>query len=185
VKILINEALRLKNTIAAAVRQKQGSCQFSGNWGMTLVDGVVTDEASANVRFDEYLDSFSRLLEVSEEINSAIDRANKENGISDKARSLANTKLLVEEIGSAMPNCKARQWTDVTRTFGNDGGKPVVSSVQVKMEFIPWVTKVDLKDRLAKLRAKSRDLMNEISRIDNTVEIEVSFTYEEIESLLD
>ena len=177
-KMLISDALTTKNELAAAIRTQQGSIRFAVNYGETTTDGRV-DEAQAQERFDVYLEKLEKLFLYSQELNGVIDAANKKYSISDKARELANIKVLLELVGAGMPQCVSKTWLE--KIGATPDGLPIVE----KKEFRPWIGKVALKAKLNALRARKRDLLADIRHLDNTTYIEVSFEHADLDALYD
>lgn len=177
-RMLISDALVLKNELAAVIRTHQGTGRFSVGYGETSTDGRV-DEASTQERFDVYLEKLWKLLEYSQELNGQIDDANKLHSISDKARELANIKVLLDVIGQGMAQSVPKTWLE--KVGSTPDGLPVAE----RKEFRPWIDKAALKVKLNILRARKRQLLAEIRHLDNTTYIEVSFEHCELEELYD
>ena len=177
-KMLISDALTTKNELAAAIRTRQGASRFAISYGTTLTDGIAED-TQAQERFDVYLEQLQKLFEYSQELNGAIDAANKKHSISDKARELANIKVMLELVGSGMSQCSPRTWVEKVGTTPD--GLPVAE----RKEFRPWIEKAALKVQLNALRARKRQLLADIRHLDNTTYIEVSFEHSDLEALYD
>ena len=188
-EITICEALRLKNEIAAAIRRTQLSIELTpglhaavsgpvaSGYGETLSDGKKTHSGSDSERFDEMFDRLDALLKMSNLINNAIDTENKNSGVSNMARELANVKLMMDIIGDALPECVAKQWITTRDVPGGD-------RVEVTTVFKPYISKAELKERLKALRNRKRELVRHIAKIDSSFNISVDFSYEDVDELL-
>jgi hypothetical protein len=174
-KITVSEALRLKNEISKTI-QSIHSETHRAPLGLTKEDDqIVTDEADSK-KFESAVERLQKALGFSEEINSKIAGFNKTNQIDDKVRSMQNQKLLLSIFENALHRTKPTKTTKF-ENLGNGVRK------SIKVEYVPTVTSTDVKSKISLFKTKFRTIQNEIEILNQQI-IELSFSYEDIESLV-
>lgn len=170
-KITVSEGLRLKNevkqlinTLTYEVRQQP--------IGLNYENDILTSNEEDKNKFSDSFSRLEKLLNISLEINSKLANYNRVTGIDDKVRKMQNIKLLGDVFKTILPKTKPSK----TNTFHNVGNE----RKQVTIEYKPILTGKEVKEKEGELKKQYRELQNEIEKL-NAGEIEVSFTYEDIE----
>ena len=108
------------------------------------------------------------------EINSKLSDYNRKTNIDDKVREMQNVKLLLTVYENALPRTKSSKTTRF-ETVGNE-------RKQVVVEYKPTLTGTEVKENVSKLKTQFRNLQNEVEKL-NSGEIELSFSFEDVENL--
>lgn len=174
-KITISEALRLKNELSKTVQSIQYETHRAP-LGLTKEDEQVISDESDNKKFEECVSRLEKALGFSEEINSRIAAFNKANQVDDKVRSMQNNKLMLSVFETALARTKPTKTTKF-ENLGNGTRK------SIKVEYIPAVTSSSVKSKISHFKTKYRTLQSEVE-ILNQSSIELSFSYEDMESLM-
>ena len=174
-KITVSEALRLKNELSNTIRTLQSET-FRSPLGLTKEDDVVTSDESDATKFNNVVERLQKALSYSEEINSKIASFNKENQIDDKVRAMQNNKLMLQVFENALLKTKATKTTKF-ENLGNGTRK------SIKVEYTPTITSTEVKSKISNFKGKYRTIQNEIEVLNQGI-IELSFSYENVESLI-
>lgn len=172
-KISVTEALRLKNEISKLVQKLQYNL-MSCSLGKTLEDDV--EISSRGVSFNEANDALTKILKISEEINNIISKYNRDSGVDNIIRKLHNSKLLFEIYEKQLPNTKPKEhskWENL-----GDGERK-----QVKIKYVPEISGIEMKKLINEQKKIFRDSQKQVESL-NMKEIEVSFSYEDLESII-
>jgi hypothetical protein len=170
-KITVSEGLRLKNEIKQLITSLTYEVRQQPV-GLNYENGVLTSNEEDKNKFSDSFSRLEKLLNISLEINSKLSNYNRETGIDDKVRKMHNIKLLSDVFKTLLPKTKPSK----TNTFHNVGNE----RKQVTVEYQPLLTGKEVKEKESQLKKQYRELQNEIEKL-NAGEIEVSFTYEDIE----
>lgn len=168
-KVTVTEALRLKNEISTMVSALQSSIGAS-EYGITYEgDKLVTDEDRE--KFQDVYDQLSKILVISQGINSVLAKYDVESSVSDLVRESKNKELLIRVLTQAL------QYKDNTSTSYQVVGN---KRVEVKTHFIPHLSSKEIKLRITSLKKALRDIKSQIDK-KNAATVELSFEYEDLE----
>jgi len=173
-KITVVDALRLKKEISEKVRRIQEYINYGSEslYGIHYQDG---EEMTDNVlKFDKLLDLLETAFSYSEEINNKISDFNFNNTITHKVRRIQNFKYGISVLEKSL-NFLNNKVSKSFQVIGNER-KLVVST------FKPCMDKKTVKGLIKSLKTDIRELQKEIDKLNNE-EIEVSFDYDDVESL--
>ena len=173
-KITVTEALRLKNEISGIVNTLNYATN-SAQLGVVKEDGEAISEDKES--FTTVFERFKKALGYSEEINNKLSNFNRETGIDVKVRAMHNEKLKLQILTSALPKTKPSS----TTKFENLGGGKRQS---VKVTYTPTINSNEVKKMMADAKQKMRAIQIEIEKL-NQKDIELSFEYSDIESLVE
>jgi hypothetical protein len=173
-KIQVTEALRLKNQISEYFRTVQGSGNFKVYYGTTYIDNVVQQDLISNkISSVEYLEHFSKLCSLSEEINDKLSNFNRVSKIDSLVRRKANVEAKISLIERAINNSVANEKETVTVT--NSGEK-----VKTITKFTPILVIDDLKNQIISLKSEVREIQNKVDKL-NLKTIDLSFSFEDFD----
>jgi hypothetical protein len=172
-KITVSEGLRLKNELKNLVNKIHYETKASP-LGVNVENGVVTSNEEESGKFKENLNRLEKSLGYSFEINSKLSDYNRKTNIDDKVREMQNVKLLLTVYENALPRTKSSKTTRF-ETVGNE-------RKQVVVEYKPTLTGTEVKENVSKLKTQFRNLQNEVEKL-NSGEIELSFSFEDVENL--
>lgn len=172
-KISVTEALRLKNEISKLVQNLQyklHACVIGTNY-----------EDDVEVSAKEYLfgdinSSLVKALKFSEEINDVLSGFNRDNKVDCIVRKLHNAKLLSDAYERLLPNTKEKKFSRWENL--GDGQRK-----QVNIKYVPMVTSSEMKKLINEQKKIYRDAQKTVESL-NMKEIEVSFSYDDLESII-
>lgn len=170
-QITLTEALRLKSEISTVVRNLSRQIN-SASLGVTEENGVIISRN--DVIFADVEDALIKGLNYSEELNNSISSFNKDNKVDAIVRKLQNAKLLLDIYTINLPRTKP---TKQNRFESFSTERKVVEIV-----YTPSMSSKDMKEKILSQKAITRELQTQVEKL-NQQEIEVSFTYEDIEAL--
>ena len=170
----VTEAIRLRNKITIALRSYEYGYSSDISYGEMWEDSKRVDDVQKR-KINDLINSLERVLDVELQINQAIDRYNKDNGISEKIRIMKKNDRLIaiynETLKKSIPSEK------------NKTEKLDSKMVTVKVTFIPFMSKGDIKENIKKLKAENRRLQKEIDKA-NVQELRFPFSYDDVEDMI-
>jgi len=172
-KITVSESLRLKNELKQQINTVQYETRNSP-LGLNYENGVLTSDEENGNKFKQNISRLEKLLSFSHEINSKISNFNRENGVDDKVREMKNYQMLLEIYNGILQKTKPTKTVNF-QTVGNE-------RKQVTVEYKPTLTGAEVKEKQSSLKKQYRSLQNEIEKL-NTREIELSFSFDDLENI--
>lgn len=170
-QITLTEALRLKSEISTVVKNLSRQIN-SASLGITKENDVIISRN--DIVFADIEDALIKGLNYSEELNNSISSFNKDNKVDAIVRKLQNAKLLLDIYTINLPRTKP---TKQNRFESFSTERKVVEIV-----YTPSMSSKDMKEKILSQKAITRELQTQVEKL-NQQEIEVSFTYEDIEAL--
>lgn len=171
-KISVIEAMRLKNELHREI----GKLQYSHgmiSYGETYEGGERIDN-QAMKSIVEHLEGSEKLLEMSLEINDALDQFNKDNAVSTMIRKIKNNDLLLSMWNNALASSEPKK--------GIKRVKLDNKIENVEYEFKPFATKTEVRKLQKAIRAENRELQSKIDKANSQM-IQLTFEYNEFEDL--
>ena len=130
-KLTVTEAMRLKSDISQEIGKLQYTSRGLSYGTHTENDLRVDDESQTTIV--QHMKRTENLLSISYEINSTLDKFNKENDISLMVRQMKNNQFMLSMYDSALNNAVAK---DVSRREKLDN-----KFVTVVTKFEPYLKK--------------------------------------------
>ena len=173
-KLTVTEAMRLKNEIS----QEIGRLQYTSrglSYGTSAENDIRVDDQSQTT-IVEHMERTKNLLAISYEINSILDKFNKENDISLMVRQMKNNQFMLSMYDSALNHAVAKE---VSRREKLDN-----KFVTVVTKFEPYLKKSEIRKNQKSLRAENRELQSQIDKM-NGQSVNLTFEYQDFEELQD
>jgi len=168
-KITVTEALSLKNELKQKVQQAIYDMN-SSLFVTTTQNGV--NVTSTGMTYEENFARLKKVLDNSQELNDAISQFNMESKVSNYVREQKNLLVLIAQIQNAIKKSVAGSVTSM-QVVGAE-------RIPVTTTSTPIVSAAELTKSLNFLKERNRELFALIQKA-NTQEIELSFSYEDVE----
>lgn len=169
-KVTITEALRLKNEISTMVRNTETNIS-SSEFGVSFQDDKPVSVSEDKEKFTHVYDQLTKILTISQLINSALAKYDVNTSVSDLVRESKNKEMLIRVLTNAL------RYKDSTQTSYEVVGN---KRIAVKTHFIPHLTSKEIKQRITSLKKALREIKGQVDK-KNSAMIELSFEYEDLE----
>lgn len=175
-EITVNEALKLKNQIAAGVNKLQRQVNYGVSYGVSILDGeeVVT---TGKEPFPEVFEKLQTLFDYSNQINTVLAGFNVSQNIPWRVRERQNAMVLVEVLEHAVLHGEPSESKTVEYPSGT--GKVIR-----ERSYKPYMTREEAQQQVKELKQKIRDLDAAIFA-ENQKTVSLTFTYEDVDRLVE
>ena len=176
-KMTVQQAMKMKNDLANAVRTKMQTLQgyrSSVTYGRDLIDGKQLVETEDEVKFMDALESLEKGFEVSNEVNTVLAKFNATEGIGERVRSIQNGKVIVEALEAAAQKS--------SKTVQRVQLKVADETMEAEKVYEPYQTKKEVRKLIKDEKAMIRKMESEIFDL-NAKEVEFSFDQEVLDEL--
>jgi hypothetical protein len=173
-KISINDLMRIKKQVGIAIVTTRQALTYDVIYGQTIEDGITVTEDKA--QFIDVYRKLEALHRLSEDISDILDSFNLTNHIPSLVRSIKNLTYMKDISVNAL-----NKFNDSIKTkmvnLANGDRKPVI------YEFKGYFRKKDFNDRyITILQNQIRTLQSQLDKL-NVEEVELPYTYEQIDTL--
>jgi len=167
-KISVMDLMEIRKELQVKISQQQRIVMSVATTVQTQ-DGVVTNKSSYG--FMEQFEKLQKLLGFSLEVNNVLARFNTEHGVDSLVRQKKNLEVLVNQLQAA-----------IQRTVESSGVQHIVVGNDRVTVSVATESVVDLSYLQSQLRLYKKEINKIQAQVlaANTIEVEVSFTEEDL-----